>query len=162
MPKTLIIILSVLLLILLCGASFLFGLYVGKVKLSEQQVAAEKHNLISAISEKIKKFPGMEIFNALPPDIIHGQIKSISGDLIILTAAPSSVEDLFQAEKEYRVNVSDKTEIYYLELNAKTGSFEKKPLQFEQLKPNETISVTFDPIKKFDFTVEALKIKTNR
>ena len=162
MQKITLLILTALVIVLFCGASFIFGLYIGKVKLSEKQTAVEKQNLIGDISEKIKKLPGMEVFMSQPPDVIKGRIKSISGDTIFLLALPISVENLFKAEKEFQINVSDATEIYYLELNAKTSLFEKTPLAFEQLKPEETIAVTFDLTDKSGSIVNALKIKANR
>ncbi|MBI5077584.1 hypothetical protein HZB94_04360 [Candidatus Falkowbacteria bacterium] len=162
MPKPAIIIFLILTIILFCGVSFIFGLYVGKIKLSEKQIMAEKQNLVDEISGKIKKLPGMEVFKALPMDIIHGAIKSINGQKITLIAAPASVADLFAKEKEYQIGVAPETKIFYLELNAKTALFEEHPLALADLKPNETISITIDPQEKLSSEIKALKIKANR
>lgn len=162
MSKLPIIIFSILLIIIFCGVSFIFGLYVGKVKLSEKQIAAAKQNLIDEVSGKITKLPGMEVFKAQPTDIIRGEIKSIDADEITLIASPSSVNDLFSKPKEYQISVTSATKIYYLEINAKTASFAEHPLALQELKPNEVVSITIDLLKKFNSKIEALKIKVNR
>lgn len=164
--------LIIFLIIVIGVTSFLCGLYVGKNVLAKAAIEKEKQIVISNLSEKIKKLPGLGVIEAMPADIMHGRIQSISGKQIKFLAEPKSIDEILSdVPTKYNLNITDKTKIYYFEATDSASATEptsitslvtEKPLTADELKIDEQIAVVIDPAQIGEATIDALEIKVNR
>ncbi|NQT49937.1 hypothetical protein HQ571_04545 [Candidatus Kuenenbacteria bacterium] len=164
------IIVVIILMLLIGMIGFVIGLYVGKGNSFESKLKQEKAEVIQNLNKNIESIPGVSVLEQ-PEDYLIGSIKKIEKNVLTISSAPATVEDLLEGEEKiYEIKISSQTKIFYQEIGEDPVLTEDEPgqlvtehlLTIQDLQVNEQVSIFINIKTKNQPLVEALEIKVNR
>jgi len=162
----------VFLIVLIGVICLLTGIHLGKNILAQEKIEKAQTEAVQIFAEKVRAIPILRNLPDQPENIMYGTITAIDGQSIMIKVEPQTIDDIInELPTSYSITTNQNTKIYYIRINEQlalnnpadiSDFITEVNLNVTDLKINDQVSITIDPVNKNKPVIEAKQIKVSR